>query len=264
MSERSQIKVGVIATVVGTLIVTAILTVLGKWSVIAAWLYGRGAAFLVFATTDTLVPAWSILVLIVTLALLAHRIRELPKRTIEDDLRTALSSLPSSGLPQAGSVERRVLSVLVEHDGQALTLSEVVGETNEHQTLVISALHDLIKSGLIRSVNEPLREQRFELTDAGRKAAIGGGLVGSSTVVSAETFTPEQLAVLKAFVAANNSYLTVAELAAHLNLKPILVEHVVDVLSQRRLLDNRMSKGRGWSYRLNHAGRAAAVQERLV
>jgi hypothetical protein len=164
VTEKAQIR----ATVIGTLIVAAILWLLGLLKPVFAWiLHGM--------TAGVTLPVWLLVILALGIAL-SFRIRS--KRVSRSP-----STVPA--VPEAASatelpltdLEMSVFRILTQADGGLVGIDDLESRLGVKRLLLAHALEGLWNRGYLEDNYNHMVGRRFYLSSRGTHAAIQAGLV---------------------------------------------------------------------------------------
>lgn len=176
MSERAQIKVGVIATVIGGIILAIILA--------STEYLGPGLARLArdiwrWLGSGVALPGWLVVVVgLAILGLFGAGWRALSKKPAWNIPVSPKVELDIARLrPLLDKHELSVLRALAHADGADLKIDRLTGQTGTKRLLIEQALDRLRDRGYLEDHYNALSGRSYSLTPAGRDAVIGRDVV---------------------------------------------------------------------------------------
>ena len=172
MKQDHSVRNGIIVTVVGGLILSAILSALGYLAKLAAFLGAFLTSILSAATKVVELPIWAVVALVfgwlILVAVLAANYRR-PSTTMLTEAQRDQTQLDT--------LQMHIVSVLIEANGKRVSVGELNYRIEVNHCRLVDALERLIALGLIEQSNHPLDGPLISISRTGRQRFIREGLL---------------------------------------------------------------------------------------
>jgi hypothetical protein len=174
-SERHMLRNSILATVIGGLILSFILWLIGLLPAILDRLWAIFRKFGGFIAGEASIPTW-LLGLLVILAFSGAMVflkRIFPTRKMELQKESSISLKQKVELSE---LERKVLLVLARADGDAIYLDSISRSVGENRLRTTKALESLFDKKLISDRHNAIYGTSFVLSRSGRDLVIDLGI----------------------------------------------------------------------------------------